>query len=377
MKKNIIVIILAILSCFAISPSASVKVVHNTRKEIDVCMGKIQLTLVRTWGGDEEEDENKFFKFPWDMVVDNKGTVYICDESNHRIQVFDENGKYLRTLGRRGNGPTDLLNPNALAFDIQGNLVISDSMNFRVQLLRPEGKYFDSFKCGNTRISSIKTAHKKNEILMYSHMKTFVSRKLLYVFDKKGKIIREIGEYVDDSKEPGEASGISFTLDENDDIYTVHSSAPYLLKYSYSGDILLLITFETPYEFQKIQIDSINKSVIFEKGKKSFGGSTPAIDSVGRIFVVGPNKKITEEKRKPLSANSISKRGSGATYFIPPMDYGKTDLYRLLVFNPSGKIIAAAPLSVYLNKIYIHNDRLFLIDTFRAMCIYEYKMTFK
>ncbi len=377
MKKNIIVIILAILSCFAISPSASVKVVHNTRKEIDVCMGKIQLTLVRTWGGDEEEDENKFFKFPWDMVVDNKGTVYICDESNHRIQVFDENGKYLRTLGRRGNGPTDLLNPNALAFDIQGNLVISDSMNFRVQLLRPEGKYFDSFKCGNTRISSIKTAHKKNEILMYSHMKTFVSRKLLYVFDKKGKIIREIGEYVDDSKEPGEASGISFTLDGNDNIYTTHSAAPYLLKYSYTGDILMHVTFETPYGFRKTQVDISNNSIIIEKEKKSPGASSLTIDSMGRIYILGSNRKFTEKDKEKGSMTMIGKKGGALVRYMPPLKYGYTDLYRLLVFNPSGKIIAAAPLSVYLNKIYIHNDRLFLIDTFRAMCIYEYKMTFK
>jgi len=377
MNKFIIVVLLTLSTCITLFPSNPVKVVHNTRKEIDACVGKVQLTLVRTWGGDDEEDENKFFKFPWDMVVDKEGNVYICDESNHRIQVFDKNGKYLRTLGRRGNGPTDLLNPNALDFDIQGNIVISDQSNRRVQVFSTEGKYLDSFKYGTHAIFEMASAHKRDEVIIYNLLKTFFSRKLLFVYDKKGKLIREIGEYVDDSKEPGEASGISFTLDGNDNIYTTHSAAPYLLKYSYTGDILMHVTFETPYGFRKTQVDISNNSIIIEKEKKSPGASSLTIDSMGRIYILGSNRKFTEKDKEKGSMTMIGKKGGALVRYMPPLKYGYTDLYRLLVFNPSGKIIAAAPLSVYLNKIYIHNDRLFLIDTFRAMCIYEYKMTFK
>jgi len=42
-------------------------------------MGKVQLTLVRTWGDENEEDDNRIFKNPWDVVVGNNELIYICD----------------------------------------------------------------------------------------------------------------------------------------------------------------------------------------------------------------------------------------------------------------------------------------------------------
>jgi len=42
--------------------------------------------------------------------VDNEnGAIFVADSDNHRIQVFNENGKYLRSFGEkeRGTGQLD------------------------------------------------------------------------------------------------------------------------------------------------------------------------------------------------------------------------------------------------------------------------------
>jgi len=341
-------------------------------------MGKVQLTLVRTWGDENEEDDNRIFKNPWDVVVGNNELIYICDFGKHRIQVFDNSGLFIRTLGTRGSGPSDLLNPNAITLDSQGNIIVSDQSNMRIQVLTLEGKYVGGFKFIDGWISNIQAAHHKDEIVLYSYKKTFFSRKLLFVYDKKGKLLREIGNYINTGKELTASESVLFTLDEYDNIYTAYYGTPYLLVFSYSGNILKLITYEMPYESPSpiVTLDKIKKSV--QISGKAKGGAARAIysDNKGRIFLVTPKRLHTEKEIKESTSYSIK---NGAETIIRKMKMASenTDLYRLLVFNPSGKVIASSQLNVQCNKIYIRNDRLFIIDSEKALKIYEYKITFK
>jgi hypothetical protein len=378
--KNKIVLLILMLTGFLSHLEGAIAEVHNTKKEIDACMGRIHLTPVRTWGGDEEEDETKFFKFPWDIVLDNKGTVYICDEGNHRIQVFDEAGNYKRTIGRRGNGPTDFLNPSALSIDIHGNLLVADKMNFRIQVLTPEGKYVGGFKFVGGSISDINSSHKRDEIVVYSHMRTFLSRKLIYVYDKNGKTVREIGKYVSDETDLAKAEGVIFAIGENDDIYTAYYSTPYLLVFNYTGSIKMLITYETPFEPKKVRLDKAGENIEIDRNKKNKyvpSALSLALDPRGRIYIVGRKRHLTQKEASYFQETGTRSRGGGITRIVPAVENPHTDLYRLIVFNPSGKVFAAAQLNVFLDKIYVHGDRLFIIDTFKAMAIYEYKIDFR
>ena len=36
--------------------------------------------------------------WPYDLSFDPAGSVYVVDGGNHRVQVFSQNGTYLRTL---------------------------------------------------------------------------------------------------------------------------------------------------------------------------------------------------------------------------------------------------------------------------------------
>lgn len=69
------------------------------------------------------------------------GEIYIADAFNHRIQVFDCDGEFIRCFGYQGVGLGEFNIPTALTFDLEGNLVVVDEANHRVQSFDLEGNF--------------------------------------------------------------------------------------------------------------------------------------------------------------------------------------------------------------------------------------------
>lgn len=78
--------------------------------------------------------------YPYDLVVDAAGRVYVCEFGNSRVQVFDPAGESLEIIGGPGAGPGRFNNPWGLALDSQGNLYVADALNHRVQKLLRRGR---------------------------------------------------------------------------------------------------------------------------------------------------------------------------------------------------------------------------------------------
>ena len=71
--------------------------------------------------------------------VDTDGNVYVLDGGNFRVLVFDANGNFVRTFGRRGEGPGEFANPMGFAFS-GGRLVIEDMSLARFSAFDPRGQ---------------------------------------------------------------------------------------------------------------------------------------------------------------------------------------------------------------------------------------------
>jgi len=78
---------------------------------------------------------------PADIVVDPaNGDVYIADGyGNHRVVVFDKNGRYLRQWGSAGTGPGQFApggggHPHCVVFDKHFLLYVCDRANDRIQV---------------------------------------------------------------------------------------------------------------------------------------------------------------------------------------------------------------------------------------------------
>jgi hypothetical protein len=375
--------------------------VHNTIEEIDACKGKLQLKLVRIWGGDEEKDEQKFFSHPRTIAIDAKNSVYICDQHNHNIKVYDSNGKYMRTIGRKGRGPGDLYAPGTIDFSPTGDLWVGERGGRRVQCFNKTGKSKTIFR--HKGVLSWIGVTAKNEVAVFSHQKTFESRTLLSFYNSKGKLLREIGVYHDKSKTWAGSERIAFSKDDADFFYAANTRTPVIRKYSKEGRLLMALTFETPFETAvKIRInakgDEIEKPDDYEpdrfvvksngdgvvvqrredrNGKKNFKSGSVAIrnDSQSNLYVATFRRMLTEKE-----INSTRVTGTHSFVDRSLVDYDiveNIDVYRLLVFNLHGKIIAESQLTTFCGGIYISKNRLFIVDGFLNQRILEYEMSFK
>lgn len=75
---------------------------------------------------------------PLAVAVDGAGRVYVVDEWNNRIQVFDSTGAYLTTIGGEwGSNTGQLRGPSGVAVDSAGNVYVADRDNHRIQKFAP------------------------------------------------------------------------------------------------------------------------------------------------------------------------------------------------------------------------------------------------
>lgn len=74
-----------------------------------------------------------------DLEIDSSGNLYVLDELAQEVRVFDEDGNFLRALGRKGQGPGDLRGGSGLNLDHDGRLWVWDPGNVRFSIFVDTG----------------------------------------------------------------------------------------------------------------------------------------------------------------------------------------------------------------------------------------------
>jgi len=97
----------------------------------DACNHRVQVfdadgKFLREFGHD-------LLQYPYDVVVGDQGDIYVCEWGSSRIRRFRNDGALVGTWGEPGRMPGQLGNPWAIALDRKGRLLIADSDNHRVQ----------------------------------------------------------------------------------------------------------------------------------------------------------------------------------------------------------------------------------------------------
>ena len=60
--------------------------------------------------------------------------VYVSELGNHYVSVFTTSGRFVRTIGRRGSGPGELYVPRGVVVDTDEFVYVCDKRNKRVQI---------------------------------------------------------------------------------------------------------------------------------------------------------------------------------------------------------------------------------------------------
>lgn len=104
--------------------------------------------LIRRWGS--TGDGNEQFRMPAGVAIDDAGRVVVADSGNDRVQVFDQGGNWLKTIGRRGRNPGFLLQP-ADVIARGGRIIVADQGNQRLQMFDADGNFIRTLGRRNMR----------------------------------------------------------------------------------------------------------------------------------------------------------------------------------------------------------------------------------
>ena len=85
------------------------------------------------------------FNYTMGVAVSDGDEIVVADCHNHRVQVFDSHGTFLKSVGHKGEHAGELTYPVGVAIDKHRNIFVADNGNDRIQIFSWEGRHLGSF----------------------------------------------------------------------------------------------------------------------------------------------------------------------------------------------------------------------------------------
>ena len=91
--------------------------------------------------GDGSGNGDTQFRWPVCMGFDSQEHLYVTDEQNHRVTVFDSKGQFLCKWGARGSGDGEFNGPAGIAAGLDDSIYVVEQHNARVQKFASDGTF--------------------------------------------------------------------------------------------------------------------------------------------------------------------------------------------------------------------------------------------
>jgi DNA-binding beta-propeller fold protein YncE len=113
--------------------------------------GKVMMTLGKPG---QAGDAPGMFDTPSDVVTAPNGDIFVADghgilqghQTNDRIVKLSRDGTFIMAWGRHGSAPGEFDVPHSLALDSTGRLYVADRSNSRIQIFDQQGKFLAEWK---------------------------------------------------------------------------------------------------------------------------------------------------------------------------------------------------------------------------------------
>ena len=119
--------------------------------------GQVSMVLGRKQEASDEETgpvkhpvppapaQNGRFRQVTDMTWDLEDNTFISDGYiNSRVAKVDKDGNWIKSWGERGDKPGEFNTPHTIAADAKGNIYVGDRFNRRIQVFDNDGNYLRS-----------------------------------------------------------------------------------------------------------------------------------------------------------------------------------------------------------------------------------------
>jgi sugar lactone lactonase YvrE len=165
--------------------------------------GQVLLTLgtkgqAGVW---DEASQARLFNEPNDVAIGRNGDVFVVQghtagKGDPRVLKFDKDGKFLKSWGGQGTEPGKFTVAHGIAVDAKGLLWTTDRENQRIQIFDQDGKFVRELKYAGLPCS---IAIGKQNVYMVNGfagqlLKLDLDGKVLAAMGKPGKGVGEFGE---------------------------------------------------------------------------------------------------------------------------------------------------------------------------------------
>ena len=131
------------------------------------------------------------FYEPKQVAVNDRGEIAVADNANHRMQLFDSKGAYLRSFGRKGQNAESF--HHGIAINKDRNIFVSECFNHIVQIFSWEGKHLGSFGGKGSLDSQLLYPRGLSLDSTGNVIVTDQGNKLIKIFTPDGRFVMKIG----------------------------------------------------------------------------------------------------------------------------------------------------------------------------------------
>ena len=312
--------------------------------------------------GEADGRKDYMFSMIVSIDVDNEGNIYVLDIKETHIKVFNPDGRLMRIIGRKGQGPGEFQRPFTIQITAQNEVVIWDVMVRRLLFFSSDGEYKKSISIKN--LFSQPIINSEGDIV--SLVNVDVAENPKYELRKYDLELNPLTFYYSFPKYNSVRDGhnsfrsvLQWAVTNNNEVVCGHPDKGYELKiFNPEGKITKnIIKDYTPI---KIPAEEIKRATKQQLPPGRFY-SVPKYYSPFIWIIVDEDNRIFVCTRKRL-------KNKGGRYWD--------------VFNPEGKFIAKIPISheaLMERPIIFKGGKLYLVEADEEgfQFVKRYKVTWK
>ena len=164
---------------------------HFRGSPFTVLVKPFQFKPVLTFG--KYGSANGMFQRPFGVAVSNRDEIAVADQWNHRVQIFNSNGDFIRSFGRNGSNQGEFNSPFGIAYDKDGNIFVADYYNHRIHIFSGEGSNKGMFGEEGILDSQLSCPSGLSLDTNGNIIVADTRYKLIEIFSPQGNFIRKIG----------------------------------------------------------------------------------------------------------------------------------------------------------------------------------------
>ncbi|HMQ08151.1 MAG TPA: 6-bladed beta-propeller [Saprospiraceae bacterium] len=190
LKKFMLYVILALLSIQNVCLQVSIHKVSVSKQDHSISqIGQ----LVKSYELIQLEMLKDDFLAEISKVITTSEFIYVLDSELNRLIQFDKQGKYIRQIGKMGEGYDEFRDISDFDVDNVGNIYILSNRNWGYLKYSKQGKFLQKYSSGKTAVSHIGVLDPDFVICGSNHFDEDFHNVL--VINKKGQVIKKMHPY--------------------------------------------------------------------------------------------------------------------------------------------------------------------------------------